>query len=225
MRDLGVADVGFVGGVEEDDRVIREGVFDPSRELGARGRGTCGVVRIAEVNEIHFLLGNLRYETVLRIAGQIDQPAVEAVLIGLAGVSSHDIGIHIDRINRVHHRNAIVVTKDIQDVSAVAFGSIGNKNLIIRDLKPVRAVIVFRDGVPQKLIALLGAVSTKAAALAHFINSLVHGLANGHGERLGDISDTATNEAGRTFGVGVGKGFDAAIDLGKKVTSFEFEVV
>ena len=140
-------------------------------------------------------------------------------------MSSHDIGIHIDRINRVHHGNAIVVAKDIQNVSAVTLGSIGNKNLIICDLKPARAVVIFRDGVPEKFIPLLGTISPEAATLAHFIDGLVHGLANGHGERLGDISDTATNEAGRTFGVGVGKGFDAAIDLGKKVTSFEFEVV
>ena len=77
----------------------------------------------------------------------------------------------------------------------------------------------------QKLIPLLGTVSTEAAALAHFIDSLVHGLSNSGWKEFGDIADTATNEAGSAFGVGVGEGFDAAIDLGKKVTRFEFEVV
>jgi hypothetical protein len=42
---------------------------------------------------------------------------------------------------------------------------------------------------------------------------------------LGDIADATTNESGGPVGIGVGEGFDAAIDLGKKVTRFEFEVV
>jgi hypothetical protein len=52
----------------------------------------------------------------------------------------------------------------------------------------------------------------------------VHGLANGGRKGLGHIANAATNEAGRTFGIGVGEGFDAAIDLGKKVAGFEFEL-
>ena len=225
MRNLRIADVGLIGGIEENDGIVCEGVFDPSRELGARGGGACGVVRVAEINEIHFFVRNLRHEAVLCIAWQIDQTAVEAVFIGIAGVSSHDIGIHIDGINWVHHGNAIVITKNIQDISAVAFGSIGNKNFVIRDLKTARAVVVFRDGVSQKLIPLLGPVSPEAAALAHFIDGLVHGLANGGRKGLGHIADAATDESGRAFGIGVGEGFDAAIDLGKKVTGFEFKVV
>ena len=110
MRDRRVADVGLVGRIEEDDRLVRARVFHPRLELRARGHGAGRVVRKAEVNDVHLLCGRLGDEAVLRGALQIDEAGVRAALIRLAGVAGHDVRIDIDGIDRVGDGDAIVVS-------------------------------------------------------------------------------------------------------------------
>jgi len=49
VRDRGVADVGLVGAIEQDDRLVFFRVFNPRGELGFCGDGTGGIIGEAKI--------------------------------------------------------------------------------------------------------------------------------------------------------------------------------
>ena len=51
-----------------------------------------------------FSVGQRRHEVVRRGAGQVDEPLVVPLLIGIAGVAGHDVGVDVDGIDRVAAR-------------------------------------------------------------------------------------------------------------------------
>lgn len=220
-----VRDVGLVGGIEEDDGLVREGVGHPRLELRARGDGTRGVVRRAKINDVRVLFRRLGDEAVGRRAGQIDQAGVGAVRVGVAGVAGHDVGIDIDRIDGVADGDFVLVPENVEDVAAIAFGAVADEDFVVGDFEAVVAEIVFGNGAAQEVVALLGAVAAEGGAARHFIDGAVQRRDDGGRERLGDIADAAADEAFGGVGVGVAEGFHAPADFGKEVAGFEFEVV
>ena len=111
----------LVSGIEENDRIILLGVLHPSLELLASRDSTGGVVRKAEVDDVGFLGGHIGDEAVGRIALEIKQAGVGAFFIGIAGVAGHDIGVDIDRVNRIGDGDGVAVPEDIENVAGVAF--------------------------------------------------------------------------------------------------------
>ena len=200
-------------------------VGDPGLELGARGHGAGGVVWEAEVNDIGSLLGDLGNEAVLGGALEIDDAVVGAILVGIAGVARHDVGIDIDRVDGIHDGDPVVVTKDVEDVAAVALGAVGDKDLVIRHLEPAVAVVVLGDRGTEELIPLLRPVAVEASVRSHLVDRGMHRLAHGGGERLGDIADAAADHAGGGFGIRLGEGLHASRDFGKEVAGLELEIV
>lgn len=99
------------------------------------------------------------------------------------------------------------------------------QNFVVGHLDPLGAVVVFRDGMSEKLIALFGSVAMKARALAHFIHRFMHGVTNGRRQRFGHIANTATNHTRGTSWVRIGEGFDPSVDFRKEIASLEFQVV
>ena len=139
-------------------------ISDPALELGAARDRAGGIVGKAKVYNIGLLVRRARDETVFRAARQVDQSFVAARLIRRPGVSRHHVRIDVNRINWVGNRDPVSVAKHVQNKSAVAFRSVGNKDFIIRNLHSAGAIIELRDFAPQKIAALLVAITTKGFA-------------------------------------------------------------
>ena len=131
----GLADEGLVGGVEQDDRLVLAGVLHPAGQRGARQHRAGGVVGRAEVDEVDLPVGQRRVEAVLGGGGQVDQPAVAAAGVGGAGAAGHDVGVDVDRVDRVGHRHHVVDGEDLLHVARVALGAVGDEHLVGGDLR------------------------------------------------------------------------------------------
>ena len=60
------ADEGFVGGIEQNQRVVGERIIYPFLQLGLGQSGSRRVVGVAEVDDVDALVRNLRDEVVRR---------------------------------------------------------------------------------------------------------------------------------------------------------------
>ena len=150
---------------------------------------------------------------------------VSAAFVGLAGVPGHNVGIDVDGVNRIGDSQAVFMPEDVENVAAIAFGAVRNEDFVISDLDAAVPVIVLSDDVPEKLVALLGAVSAKSGANGHFIDRRMQGRNDRGRQRFGDIANAATDHASGHSGVGFTEGFHAPGNLGKEVTGFEFQIV
>src|SRR5208337_4698869 len=119
----------------------------------------------------------------------------------------------------------ILMAENIQNITAIAFGAVGDKDLIVRDIHAVFAVIVFRDRVSEKFVTLLRAVAAEGFPMCELIDRPVHGLDDRDGKRLGDVPDAAPDQSLSQLRMFVGKRAYSAGDLRKKVSAFEFEIV
>ena len=95
-------------------------------------------------------------------------------------MAGHHVGIDVNGIYRVHQTDFVLLPEDVQNISAIAFRTVGDKDFIVGNLESAIAIVILRDGAPQKLVTLLGAVSVKRVALAHLIHRFVQG---GNGRR------------------------------------------
>jgi hypothetical protein len=193
--------------------------------LGTGGDCARGIVGEAEINDVDFHEGDLRNKAVLGIALKVDDSIVGAILVGITRVTRHDIRVDINGIDGVHDGDAVVVTKNIEDGTAVALGTVRDKDLVIRDIEPPIAVVMRRDCRAQKLVPLLGAVAMEALTRSHLVDGGMHRLADGGGKRFGHVSDTATDHPGRSFGICFGEGLHPTCDFREEVTGLELEVV
>ena len=140
-------------------------------------------------------------------------------------MTSHDVRIHIDRINRLHNPDAVIGAEDIKDVATIAFRAVRDKNLIIGNIHSPCPVVLTRDGLTQKFIPLFRPVTSEARALPELIHRLVHRLAHCGGERLCHVADPTSDQTRCAVRIRIRIGFDATIDFRKQVAGFEFKVV
>ena len=225
MRNLRVGNVRLVSGVVEEDRFVLQRVIDPGGELFAPGDGAGWIVRITKVNEVHFVLRNFRHEIVGRGARQINQLLVRPRFVRRARVAGHDVGIHIDRIDRVLQGDFVLVAENVENVCAIAFRAVGHKNFVVGNVQPAVAIIVLRNRAPQKIVALFGAVTVEGFPVAHFVHGLVQGVDDRRRQRFGHIADAAANQAFGGSGVLVAKDFNAPGDFREQVARFQFQIM
>ena len=84
------------------------------------------------------------------------------------------------------------------------------------------AKIILRDGRAQPLVTLLRSVAFERPTRRHFIHGFVQGDDDGGWEWFGHVTDAATNQPFRGFGIRFAKYFHAPANFGKKVPCFEF---
>ena len=181
MGQFGILDEGLIGGVKQDQGVVGQGVIDPLLQLGLGGYGPGGIVGEAEVDQIHLALGERRSEAIAGRDGQVGEAAVLAGIVGIAGPAGHHVAVHVHRVHGVSHGNAVALSQDVEDVAAVAFGAVGDKDLLGAHLATTGLEIGLGDGLPQPGIALFGAIAMEALPGAHLINGAFHRRATGLG--------------------------------------------
>src|ERR1700730_1903123 len=159
------------------------------------------------------------------IAGQINQPRIRTGGIRLAGMAGHYVGIHVYRVDGIHHGDAVLMPENVENISAIAFRSVGNKDFVIRHLQAASAIIILGDRVPEKFVSLLWAVPAKGLPAAHFVDRLMHGLTNRGGKRFGDIADPASDDAFRGTGILRRVGVYSSRNFRKKIAGFEFKIM
>ena len=120
-------------------------VLDPVVQLLPRRDRTGRVIWKTEINKIDMFLWGLGNKIVFRRTRQIDNAFITAVLFHRAGVARHHVGIDVDRVNRIGNGNLVLLAEDIEDVTAIAFRSVGQKDFVVHDVDLAVTIIVLRD--------------------------------------------------------------------------------
>src|SRR4029077_20354597 len=127
-----------------------------------------GIVRKTEINKIDLLARGFRDKTVVLGAREIDESLIRPGRVGRSGVAGHDIGVNVNRVNGIDHGNTILMTEDIENVAAIAFGSVGDENLIVLNIHAPLPVFVCGDDLTEKLVALLRTVAPERVPAREF---------------------------------------------------------
>ena len=188
------ADEGFVGGIEQNQRVVGERIVHPFLQLGLGQGGARGVVGVAEVDDVDALVRNLRDEVVLGGTRHVGDVAPLAVFLQYSGTSAHHVAVYIDRINRVGHAYAVVVAENVADVSRVALCSVVHEDFRRTEVDAAWKVIVLDDGFYQEVVSLLGTISTECPYVSHLLHCLVHRFDADRWQWPGNVSDTQTDD-------------------------------
>ena len=223
MRNIRIGNEGLIRGVKEDDRVVGVGIIDPSLQLGFTGHGAGRIVGEAEIDNVHFCGRQCRNKAVSFVAGEVDDVLVVALRVSFSGATDHDVGIVVDRIDRITDGNYVVQGKDIEDVGAIALGTVGDKHLLRFERNAERFVRFFDDRVDQPVIPLLRAVAGELFCRSKIIDRVMKRFQNCRGQRTGYIANTETDDLCRR--IGFSKGTYTATDLREQVAGFQFQVV
>ena len=215
MRNRRIVDIPLVRRIIENDRLLFPCVFDPSGQHFARHHRAGRIIGGAEVDQVHMLCGMRRHKIVFGRAGHIHQSLVRALLVGGAGTSSHNIGIAIDRIDRIGQGHHTIIGKNLLQIARIALGSVRDKDLIDIDTDAARTEIVLDDGLAQKLLTLIGWIALEAFVIGHFLSSLFHRIDYGSRDALDHVADPQADDI--SLRVGLGKSIDPARNLGKEI--------
>ncbi|HTD14071.1 MAG TPA: hypothetical protein VK673_02775, partial [Chthoniobacterales bacterium] len=190
------------------------------------GRDRTGwIVWEAEINEIDGLLWDLRDKAVCLCAREINKALIGAKFVGWPGVAAHNVGVYIHGVNGIDDGDSILVAKNIQNITAIAFGTVRDKDLIVHDVHAAFTVIVLRDGVTEKFVPLLRAVAAKGFTMRELIDRPVHGLNDCGWKRLRNVPDSATHQGFPQVRMFVAERANSASDFWKEVAGFKFEIV
>src|SRR5580700_278340 len=225
VGDRGIGDVSFIGGIVENDCPIPESVVNPRLELLPSCHRTGWIIWKAEIDEIDALLWNLWHKAVCLRTRKINESSVVAELIRWSGVTGHYIGVDVNGVDRIDHCDSILIAENIQNVTAIAFGAVRDKDLIVGNIHAFFAVIVFRNRASEKFVTLLGAVAAERFPMCELIDRSMDCLDCRDGKRLGDVPDAAPDQSFSQLRMFVAKRAYSAGDLRKKVSAFEFEIV
>ena len=91
MGDIRILYICLIRSVVEDERIILQGEVHPLTQLLFANDSTRGIVRIAQIDDVHVLpLGDGGYEVVLCCTGHIDDIGPAAVF-ECAAAPDHDV--------------------------------------------------------------------------------------------------------------------------------------
>ena len=137
--------------------------------------------------------GDGGHVAVRRCAFEIRDTLVATVDIR-SGASRHHVGVDIDRVDRVGNREPDVSGENLLDVAAVALGSVGHENLVRLNPTAARGIVMLRDRLAEKGIALLGTVALEALPPGHLIGRRVQRLDANRRKRFGDVANAEPDD-------------------------------
>ncbi len=181
-----------------------------------------GVVRVAQVDQIDLPRRKRRNESVFFRAGEVDKVSVHpAALIPPRRAAACHVGIDVDRVRRIGHRDDRIGRKEGLDVRSVAFRSVADEHFIHLQ-RDAALLVVFDQGLSQISVTLL--VSVAGVGLPHpqLFHLLDHRFADCRRKRLGGVSDPQPKHL--FIGISLLPGADSPIDLGKEISACQVPV-
>ena len=222
MRDVGVLDVGLVGGVVEDDGIVVDGVVDPLAQFLLGEHHSRGVVGVAEVDHVDAVVGNLGHELILVGAGHVGYVAPLAVGKDSC-TANHDVGVDVNGIDRVGDGHGVVPPYELTDVSRVRFCTVVDEYFVGVEVHATGQEVVLYDSLPEPDVSLLGTIAVEGLLMGHIVDGLVHSVDDGGAEGLRDVADAEADDVG--LGVHGLVGVDLLGNVGEEVVLLQFKEV
>ena len=194
VRYVVVLDVRLVGCIVEDERVVSQRILHPLLQFCLREHGSRRVVRVAEVNHVYAMVGNLRYEAVLSGAWQIVDVA-PATVFEHSSSAAHHVRVDIYWVNRVGDADGVVPAHNLADVSGVALCSVINEHFARVEMYAARCEVVLDYRLAQKVVAVLRPVTVERVCRSHLVYCFVHCLHHGGAQRLRHVAYAQTDDA------------------------------
>ena len=148
VGQLRILDKGFVSRIKENQGFMAAGIVNPTLQICTGSHRPGGIVGEAQIDDIRRRCRQGGAKVVVRGEGQVLQAAVAPLIICGARMAGHHVGVHVDGVDRIGHRNAVVVPEDVQNVAGVALGAIGDENLVRFNGTAPLLVIMLGDGLP-----------------------------------------------------------------------------
>ena len=215
VRYLRILDVRLIGCIIEDKGIVLQCIVHPLSQFLLGDNRTCGVVGIAEVDDIYGTsLGKIWNKTILCIGGHIAYVGPTPVAIR-AATANHHVGVDIDGIDRVGHADEVVPVEQLLEIARVRLCTVVDEDLVDVKMNATRQEVVLQDSFAQEVVTLFRTVATESFGGSHLVDSLVHGLGDGRTQRLGDVANAETDDVGTW--VHHLKGVDLLGDVSKQV--------
>ena len=167
--------------------------------------------------------GRAGNEIIFGGAGHIYDAVELAGLRGITCTACHYVGVNIHGIDGVGDGDDIVEAEDFLDVARVAFCAVADEYFGFIEFDTAGVEIIFDNGFDEKIVALLRAVTAEGFSFGHISDGFFHRFYYGRRERLGDITDSKTDDFGiRVLGF---KGAYSASDFREKIACLQFQEV
>src|SRR3984893_4305672 len=150
MGDFRIGNVSLISSVKKNDRLSTQRISDPVPQLFPRRDRTGRIIWETKIDEIDPLRGNFRDKPIFFGAREVKKTFVNSVFVRGPGMAGHDVCVDVNRIDGVNNRHAILMSENIQNISAIAFGSIGNEDLVVGNIEASFAIVILCNGVPEK---------------------------------------------------------------------------
>ena len=218
-----IGDKCFICRVIEKDGLILQRIIHPFFQSFLCNTHSGGIVWETQIDHVHRLLRDLRQEAVFLLAGHVHNLAPTLALYVVARTSGHDVGVHIDRVDWVAHRDDIVHAKDVADAAGVALRAVADKNLIRRNINPAGLKIIFCDCLTEERITRFGAIAAERLRFAHLLRSGTHRLDDCLWQRAGHVADPQADDL--LLRVLLHKGVHLIVDVHKQIAGRKLDKI
>ena len=121
----------------------------------------------------------------------------ETIVLGRADIddlaASHEVGVDIDRIDRVGNEYGVIGREQVKDVAQIALCTVRNKDLVSFKLD-VAVTIILLHRLLEEVITLLGAVAVQRFLTALIVYSIVQRTDDRGCMRTGHVTDAQTDD-------------------------------
>ena len=194
MCHIVLTDISFISGIINDYGANFIGIVHPFLQLILCKRCSGRVIRQTQIDYVRCLLRKLRYEMIFCCTWHVNDIAPCAgLLVVSTGSSSHNVGIHINRIDRITDRNLVVLSENLLNISGIALCSVRYKDFICCNLTASCCIIVLCDCLAQKFISQIRCIAMECLGMSHLIYRFMHSLNDCRSQWLCNITDSQTD--------------------------------
>ena len=122
----------------------------------------------------------------------------------IPGSSGHNVGIHINRVNRVADGHLCVRTENFLNIRGITLCPVGDKDFIIGDIAASGAVILLGNRIPKKFIPQIRRIAVEGFCVRHIVYRTMKRGDNRRRKRLCHIADSQPDNASVRMSLRVG---------------------
>lgn len=138
-------------------------------------------------------------------------------------MAAHDVGVEVDRVDRIGYGEFEVTAEDFLDAGNIRFRTVTDEDFVKIEVDAPCFIVTVDDGLAEEVIALFRTVAAEGFGFAHFVDGFMHGVDDGRCQGTGDVADAETDDI--RFRMCFGVSFYFLCNRRKEVISGEFQVV